>query len=81
MKCNYYRYGMTNCPLIFGNIRRKIYVVVAGSFVCIKLFQHPNGQYHLTVGDKCKVKVANKRANLDTIPALLWNEAKEIDFH
>lgn len=44
MKCNYYRYGMTNCLMIFGNIRRQLLF----SFVCIKLLRRQNGQYLLS---------------------------------
>lgn len=82
MKCNYYSYWMTNCPMIFGD---KALICCRSCccsccLICMHcLVQRQNGQSLVSVCQKCKVKVGNKRGNLD-IPALLLRE-KEIDFH
>lgn len=83
MKCNYYSYWMTNFPKIFGD--EALICCCSCSCRCCLICMHclvlrQNRQSLLSVCQKCKVKVANKRGNLDTIPALLLRE-KEIDFH
>lgn len=52
-------------------------LLLLAHFVCIKLLRRQNGHYLLSCCDKCKVKVANKRGNLDAIPALLLKQRRE----
>lgn len=83
MKCNYYSYWMTNCLMIFGD---KALICCCSCCCCSWLicmhclFQRQIGQSLSSVCQKCKVKVANKRGNLDTIPALLLRERRKSIF-
>lgn len=77
MKCNYYSYWMTNCPMIFGD---KALICCRSCCCCCCLIcmhclvQRQNGQSLVSVCQKCKVKVGNKRGNLH----YCWERRKSI---